>query len=319
MKFKIHKHNHNNSLSRLLPDESAEGAKTIRRVVKIGCIVNATLMILKLTAGYFGHSDALIADGFHSVNDLSADLIMLIFVGISYRAADDRYAYGYGKFETFSSFLMSAFLIIVAMMIGKEGIESIIEYAHGKTLEQPDIWTIIVVLFAIACKECLFRFYSHAGKKANSKALLANAWHHRSDAMASIATLIGVSSAHFFGTSWRILDPVASLLIAIFILIPAIRLLRPSFTELMDKSLPADQIARAREVIEKIKGVEGINNLKTRRNGHHLLFDACIEIAPYTTIEEGEAIASDIESALKKEFCPHVMVSVTTRSAINKK
>lgn len=302
-------------LAQVLPDETGASARTIRRVVKIGCVVNALLMALKLTAGYLGHSDALVADGFHSLNDLAADLIMLIFVGISYRAADDRYAYGYGKFETFSSFLISAFLIVVACVIGAEAVESIIGYAKGEELDQPDIWTFIVVLFAMACKEGLFRFYSHAARRAESKALLANAWHHRSDALASVATLVGVTFSHFFGPAFRILDPVASLVIAVFILIPAVRLFRPAFAELMERSLPAGDVARARGIVEAVPGVEGVSGLRTRRNGHHLIFDVEIRIAPHLTIEQGAAIAAAIEEALKKAYCPHIFVSVTTRPA----
>ena len=302
-------------LAQVLPDETGASARTIRRVVKIGCVVNALLMALKLTAGYLGHSDALVADGFHSLNDLAADLIILIFVGISYRAADDRYAYGYGKFETFSSFLISAFLIVVACVIGAEAVESIIGYAKGEELDQPDIWTFIVVLFAMACKEGLFRFYSHAARRAESKALLANAWHHRSDALASVATLVGVTFSHFFGPAFRILDPVASLVIAVFILIPAVRLFRPAFAELMERSLPAGDVARARGIVEAVPGVEGVSGLRTRRNGHHLIFDVEIRIAPHLTIEQGAVIAAAIEEALKKAYCPHIFVSVTTRPA----
>lgn len=299
----------------VLPDESGEAARTIRRVVKIGCAVNAVLMVLKIGAGYFGHSDALMADGFHSLNDLAADLIMLIFVGISYRAADGHYAYGYGKFETFSSFLISAFLIVVAVMIGVEAVESIVDYARGETLQQPDIWTFVVVLFAMLCKEGLYRFYSHAGRKADSKALMANAWHHRSDAMASVATLIGVTFSHFFGEGFRILDPVASLLIAVFILVPAVRLLVPAFVELMDRSLPDEQVEKARGVVSGVEGVKGISYLRTRRNGHHLVFDVGVLLARGTTIDEGADVAARIEAGLKEAFCRHIYVSVTTRPA----
>lgn len=300
-------------MAQVLPDESGEAARTIRRVVKIGCAVNAVLMALKIGAGYFGHSDALMADGFHSLNDLAADLIMLMFVGISYRAADGRYAYGYGKFETFSSFLISAFLIVVAVMIGMEAVESIVDYARGETLQQPDIWTFVVVLFAMLCKEGLYRFYSHAGRKADSKALMANAWHHRTDALASVATLIGVTFSHFLGEGFRILDPVASLLIAVFILVPAVRLLVPAFVELMDRSLPEEQVEKARSVVAGVEGVKGICYLRTRRNGHHLVFDVGVLLARGTTIDEGADVASRIEMGLQAAFCRHIYVSVTTK------
>lgn len=309
------KHKHAQPLASVLPDETGRSAKTIRRVVRIGCVVNAFLMALKISAGYFGHSDALMADGFHSLNDLAADLIMLLFVGISYRKADARYSYGYGKFETFSSFLISSFLILVAVMIGKEAVESIAVYANGEELPQPDIWTVAVVLFAMACKEGLFRFYSAAGRKAESKALVANAWHHRSDALASLATLVGVSFSHFFGPGFRILDPVASLVIAFLILIPALRLLRPAFTELMERSLPEDEVRKAREAVLSVKGVEGIAGIRSRRNGHHLVFDIVARVSPEMTVAESSGIVSEIRHSLVRTFCPHVIVSVTLESS----
>lgn len=310
-----HSHHDHKPLSQILPDQSSESARAIRRAVKIGCGVNALLMVLKLSAGWLGHSDALAADGFHSLNDVAADLIMLVFIGISYRAADDRFAYGYGKFETFSSFLMSAFLIIISVMIGVEGVESIVRYIHGEILPQPDFWTFVVVLFAMACKECLFRFYHREGEKTDCKALMANAWHHRSDALASVATLTGVTFAHFFGPPFRILDPVASLVIAVFIVLPAIRMLRPAFAELMEKSLSSDKVEKARGVIESIPGVVKLDTLRTRRVGHNLVFDARVGIAPGSTVEQVAAIISDIETSLKAAFCPHILLSVTTRPA----
>lgn len=297
-------------LSDILRDESASSASAIRRVVIIGCVVNAILMILKLSAGYFGHSDALMADGFHSLNDLAADIIMLVFVGISFRHPDSRFPYGYGKFETFSTFLIASFLIIVGSLIGIEAIEKITEYFNGKTLEQPDIWTVVVVIVAMACKEGLFRFYSSAGRRHNTPALLANAWHHRSDAMASIATLIGVSAAHFFGESLRILDPLASLVIAIFIIVAAVRLVGPAFLELMERSLPDDQIEKARVVIDGIPGVTA-ESIRARRNGHHMIFDITLKIDPKMSVAAARNLTEEVKSSLRKAFCPHIMVNVS--------
>lgn len=309
MKWFSHHHN-SPSLAQSLPDENNNSAATIRKVVKIGCFVNALLMALKLCAGYLGHSDALVADGFHSLNDLAADIIMLVFVGISYRQPDDKYSYGYGKFETFSSFLISSVLVVVAFFIVREAIESLVAYFHGEVLPQPDIWTFIVVLFAMACKEGLFRFYSSAGRKAGSKALKANAWHHRSDAMASIATLIGVTFSHFFGEGFRVLDPIASLVIAIFIIIPAIRILKPSFAELMERSLPSAERQKAMELVEKIPEVKGIEYLRARRNGHKYIFDFGIKTDASLNVAQCAQLTSVIKSVLTDAFCPHVILSV---------
>lgn len=298
------------TLSDILPDEGENSARAIRRVVKIGCVVNALLMCLKLSAGYFGHSDALVADGFHSLNDLAADIIMLVFVGISYKAADNKYSFGYGKFETFSSFLISAFLIVVGCTIAFEAVETIVGYFNGEVLDQPDIWTVVVVLVAMACKEGLFRFYSYSGKKENCQALVANAWHHRSDAFASVATLIGVTFSHFFGPSFRILDPVASLVLSVFILVPAIRLFRPAFGELMERALPKAEVDKAMEAVRSVRGVADVTYIRTRRVGHHLVFDLGIKVSPSLSVAQGVEVTKNVEEALKKTFCKHIIVSV---------
>lgn len=306
-------HHHSAPLSQSLHDAHGDAARSIRSVVKIGCIVNAILMILKLSAGYLGHSDALMADGFHSLNDVAADLIMLIFIGISYRTANEKYPYGYGKFETFSSFLMATMLIFIAIMIGVEGVESIIAFANGEVLDQPDIWTFLVVLFAMACKECLFRFYSRVAKRVGSNALLANAWHHRSDAMASVATLIGVSCAHFFGESWRILDPIASLVIAAFILFPALGLFRRAFYELMEHSLPKEDLDKVKQIVQSYDGVKQIVSLQSRKVGHNLVFNISVSLDNSLSLQKATEITAGIEQKLHDVYCPHVIVSVTIK------
>lgn len=293
-----------------LHDEADDSVRIIRRVVTVGCFVNALLMTLKLCAGYLGHSDALVADGFHSLNDVGADLIMFVLVGISYRSADRRYAYGYGKFATFSSLLMSAFLIVIAFVIAIGAIESIVEYSHGVLLPRPDIWTFIVVLFAMACKEGLYRYYYSTGKRTGSKALMANAWHHRSDALASIATLSGVTFSHFFGPAFRVLDPVASALIAIFIFVPALRLFISSFHEIMEHSLTPEEVDKAEQAVEKIQGVERVEYIRSRRNGHRVIFDIGVDVDPALNMRQADAIASEIKNSVRSAFCPHVIVNV---------
>lgn len=301
----------NQSLALTIQDEGHATSRIIKRVVLIGCSVNALLMTAKLCAGYLGHSEALVADGYHSFNDMLSDIIMFVFVGISYRSPDNSYTYGYGKFGTFASFLMSILLLVISAILFYHGIESIVDFAHGHLLPQPDIWTFVVIIFAMVCKEGLYRFYSAMGKKTDSKALLANAWHHRSDALASIATLIGITCAHFFGPSFRVLDPVAALVIAIFILIPALRLLWSSFKELMDRALPSEYIEKAKKVIEETEGVEGIKFLRSRRNGHHLLFDIGIYVKPDVSVSAASTIASSLKESLCSSFCPHLITTVT--------
>lgn len=315
MKLHHHRHDENKALQDLLLTTGAAQAKTIRKVVITGCVVNALLMIMKLTVGWFGHSDALVADGFHSLNDVAVDLIMLIFVGISYRGANDAYAYGYGKYETFCSFAISLLLLFISVMICVEGVKAIVDYSHGAVLESPDIWTVVAVVIAICTKEVLYRYYTKAGRQLESRALSGAGLHHRIDAMTSVATLIGVVCAHFFGEKMRVLDPGASVLIGVMILIPAFRLMLPSFRELMEHSLPASMERKAREVIEHVPGVAGIARLKTRGSGHSKIFDVTVFVDGHITVEQGSVIAGEIEKGLVNAFCPHIYVTVATQPA----
>lgn len=308
-----HNHSHQINLNGLLDFHGIQEARQIRRAVTIGCFVNVLLMAIKLIFGYFGHSDALMADGYHSLGDVGSDLVMLTFVGLSFKKANDSFAYGYGKFETFASLVISGILIFIAVMVTKEAIESIKSYMAGEILPQPDIWTIIAIVFAITSKEFLYRFYKKVGKRTRCNALISSAWHHRSDAFASITTLIGVTSAHFLGEEWRILDPCASLVIVIFIIIPAIRLFAPAFRELMEGSIPHHDYDEAKKIVEHCRGVNRLEFLKTRKSGPFLIFDAVIKVDKQMNIEEGYGITCEIEDSLKHKFGKNIMVSVITQ------
>lgn len=307
-----HNHAHQINLAGLLDFHGVKEARQIRRVVLIGCLVNLLLMTLKLSFGYFGKSEALFADGFHSIGDVGTDIIMLAFVGISFRGASKSYTYGYGKFETFAALLVSGILVSASIFISIEAIESIRAYMQGEVLPRPDFLAVLAIIFAFIGKEFLFRFYRIAGKRTRCNALVSAAWHHRSDAFASFATLIGVSLAHFLGEKWRVLDPCASLVIVLFILIPAFRLFFPAFRELMDGSLHSHDAEEAERIVRAQKGVIGIKRLKCRKSGPFLIFDPEILVSPSLTIEQGYRIASEIEHALIARFGRNIHVSVVT-------
>lgn len=312
------RHSHHHDDARALPDlllvdRDTAATRRVRRVVITGCAVNALLMLLKLSAGWFGHSDALLADGFHSLNDVAVDLIMLIFIGISYRKASARFAYGYGKFETLASLLISLLMTFIGVIIAVEGVKAVVAYAHGEVLEHPDIWTVFAILVAMCTKEFLYRYYDREGKKLESSALQAAGWHHRIDAMSSIATLIGVAGAHFLGEKFRVLDPCASLIIALLILITAVRILIPAFAELMEHSLPIGEMEKARKAVAGTPGVEQILDLKARRAGHSRIFDITVAVGPSAGVGDCAGIADEIEKRLQHAFCPHIFVTVATR------
>lgn len=284
--------------------------RTIRHVTWVGFWVNAALMVLKIVIGLWGKSDALVADGIHSMSDFATDLIVLVFVGIAYKQANSRYPYGHGKFETFASLLIAVILLGVAIGIAWAGVENVMAALNGEVLDRPDIWTLIVAIIAIGGKEWLFRYTYAVGKRIDSSSLMANAWHHRSDAISSIATLVGVGISYFMAPQWRILDPLASVLIALFIAISAVKIAMPSINELLERSLPADQVKEIEDVIRTTQGVRFFHHLRTRRNGHSYIVDVHIKVDPDITVTQGHDIATHLEHRLRQLLGPDTLTSI---------
>ncbi len=282
----------------------------IRKVTLVGFWINAALVLLKLFFGYWGHSDALVADGYHSVSDFVTDFIVLFFIGIAYKRADKDHPYGHGKYETAATVLIGIILLIVAVFIGLKGIMNIIRAAEGIVLPKPDILTLIVTLISIFAKEFCYRYTIKYGKKINSSVVIANAWHHRSDSLSSIATLIGISFAIFLGPSWRILDPIAAVVVAVFIAVSAIKIAKPAIRELLEVSLPKEQLDEISKIVINIPGVKKFHNLRSRRNGHFYIVDLNIHVDPDITVRAAHEIANDVEDDLKKHFGRDMIIYV---------
>lgn len=287
-----------------------EELKIIRHVTLVGFWINAALVVVKLFVGYWGHSDALVADGYHSMSDFLTDFMVIIFVGISYKKADQDHPYGHGKYETIASVLIAIILLLVAIGIGWGGISVIIGALEGKEIVRPDVWTIIVAALAIGAKEWCYRYTMKFGRKIDSSALKANAWHHRSDVITSIATLIGVSLSFVLGEHWRILDPIASIIIAVFIGISAIQIAKPSINELLEISLPKKEIDRIRNIIKEVPGVMKVHNLRGRKNGHTSIIDVNIHVDPNITVRAGHAITQEVEKTLHKELGKNTIIYI---------
>lgn len=282
----------------------------IRKVTLVGFWINALLVFLKLFFGYWGHSDALVADGYHSVSDFISDFIVLFFVSIAYKKADPDHPYGHGKYETIASVMIGLILLIVAIYIGIEGGITINKYIQGTTLPKPNIWTIVIAVLSIISKEYCFRYTIKYGNKLDSSVLIANAWHHRSDSLSSIATLVGVSASYFLGETWRILDPLAAILIAILIAIAALKLARPSINELLEAGLPEKQRSEILDIIKSVNGVKRAHNLRARRNGHSFIVDVNIHVDPDITVRAAHEIASGVEFKLHEKFGPDTIIYV---------
>ena len=275
---------------------AAPEVRAIRRVTWIGFGVNAVLMVLKILFGIYGHSDALVADGIHSLSDFATDVIVIAFVGIAYKSADSGHPYGHGKFETFATLVIGIFLLFAAFGIAWSGAVAIAESAGGAPVARPGFVALAVAAASIVSKELLYRYTMSAARHTGSPAL--------------IATLIGVSAAYFLGDRWRILDPVASVLIAVFIGMSAVRICRPAVDELLDKSLSPAQVRRAEAAISSVEGVKRFHRLRTRRNGRRIIIDAHIKVSPRISVLEGHAIATGVETALRNEFGTDVIANI---------
>lgn len=271
---------------------------------------DTVLSVLKIAAGIVGRSGALIADGIHSLSDLITDLIVLVMVGIAGRKPDAKYTYGHGKYETMATLLISMALGAVAIGIFYEGLSHVIRAIEGEILPRPTLITLIVVAGSIGVKEWLFHYTRRAGERLHSAAIVANAWHHRSDSLSSMATVIGIAGAMFLGQHWRVLDPIAAMTVSVFIGYMAVKLGAPAFRELLDAAVPADTLARMMATIRTVPGVITFHHVRTRRIGNTIGVDLHLKVKPDITVVEGHKIASKAETALKREFGSEMIVNI---------
>lgn len=281
---------------------SGEREKKIYRITFIGSIVNFMLLAFKFVAGVLGHSSAMIADAVHSLSDFITDVIVIDFVKIAGKPVDDDHAYGHGKYETLASVIVGIILGIVGVGLAWNGIEKTIGFFKGEPIESPTYLALAAAVISIVAKESLYRYTVSAGKDLNSPALVANAWHHRSDALTSVATLIGIGGALLLGPHWSVLDPLAAVVVSGFIVKAAFSLMKPGIDELLEKSLPEDQIAEIASIIGSVPGVIAFHRLRTRRIGANIAIDTHVKMDGGISLRNAHEIASEIERLLKKKY-----------------
>ena len=297
----------NKEAEKLRIERNTEASK----VTWLGFWMNMVLSIGKVLAGIFGRSGAMVADGIHSLSDFITDVIVLVFMKLSSKNTDQTHDYGHGKFETFATFIISVALFAVAILLMISGAKKIIASLMGNVIDKPGYIALIAAAVSIISKEWLFRKTRAVGEKINSQAVIANGWHHRSDALSSVGTLIGISGAIFMGTQWRILDPIASIIVSVFIIGVAIKLLRPAVEELTDASLSDSVEEEIASIVKSVEGVEGMHNMKTRKSGNGYIIDLHIKVDPnMTVIKAHDEIASKIEDLLREKFGPQTQTSI---------
>ena len=279
-----------------------ERVKEIAKVTLKGSIVNLLLVCVKVAAGVAGHSAAMVSDAVHSLSDLLTDFVVLAFVRVSGRPKDASHDYGHGKFETMASLLIGIFLAAAAIGIVVSGAVKLSSWLQGEDIPAPGRMALWAALLSIAAKELLFRYTDAQGRKLDSPALRANAWHHRSDALSSIGAAIGIGGALLLGDRWTVLDPLASIVIGAMLVKVAWDMLGPSFGELTDSSLPAET---EQEIIGMIRDIPGIfepHNLRTRRIGRLIAAEVHIRLDGSQSLSEAHEKASEVERRFKERF-----------------
>jgi len=284
----------------------------IYKVTLMGSIVNMILLVVKFVAGILGHSAAMVADAVHSLSDFLTDIVVIAFVKLSSKPADHDHDYGHGKYETVATSIIGMALLVVAVMLGWNGVEKIILVLQGNSLESPGIIALVAAVASIILKEWVFRITKKVAKEVNSQALEANAWHHRSDALSSIGTAIGIGGAVILGNNWAVLDPIAALVVSVLIFVTAFRLLRQASGELLEESLPKETEDKIEEIVYRDALVSDIHNLHTRRIGSIVAIEMHLRLPGEISLEESHHHATSIEKALREEFGQnaHIMLHI---------
>ncbi len=292
-------------------NESRE--QKIVRVTLVGSVVNFVLVVLKFLAGVLGHSSAMIADAVHSLSDFVTDVIVLIFVRISAKPQDEGHDYGHGKFETLATAIIGIVLFGVGLKLLWDGGEKIIGfYFRDEPLQSPGTIALWAALLSIVAKEVLYRYTVRVGRQQHSQSLIANAWHHRSDALSSIGTAIGVGGAILLGPSWNVLDPIAAVVVSVLIMRVAIQLILPAVNELLEKSLPAETEQEILQIIAQTPEVSHPHGLRTRSLGNGCAIEVHIRVDPQMSVAHAHELTREIEQRLRQRFGQetHIMLHV---------
>jgi cation diffusion facilitator family transporter len=271
--------------------------KTAIRATYFSIIGNLALAVIKGLAGFFGNSYALIADAIESTTDIFASLLVLFGIKYSNKPADDNHPYGHGRAEPLITFIVVGFLISSAVIIAYESIQNI-QTPH----QLPEPWTLIVLSAIIIWKEYSFRVVMKRSVQTNSSSLKADAWHHRSDAITSVAAFIGISVALFFGTGFESADDWAALFASGFIVYNSYKIFRPALGEIMDEHLYDDLIAQIREVSLEVNGIIGTEKCFIRKAGMQYHVDLHATVDSKITVKEGHDLAHKLKDTLRERI-----------------
>lgn len=284
--------------------------KEISKVTVWGAVCNVALSVFKLIAGVLGHSAAMMADAVHSLSDLVSDVIVLVMVRISSKGKDESHDYGHGKFETLATVAVALLLVVVGVRLFSGGVAKINAAFHGESIAVPGIIALTAAIVSVVVKEFLFQWTAFVGRRNNSPAVITNAWHHRTDALSSVGSAIGIGAAVAFGGKWAILDPIVCCVISIFIFYIAVKMALPALNELTEGSLPDDMENEITELIRSVSGVTDVHALKTRKSGPCIIIESHIVVNPEMSVAEAHRITTEAETAIRLRFGAETQISI---------
>lgn len=290
--------------------EAETRKKSIYRVTLVGFVVNVFLSVGKLLAGIFGRSGAMIADAVHSFSDLATDVVVIVFTRLSSKPRDETHDFGHGKYETLATVIIALALATVGAGILIHSVGEIRQVIGGELLPRPGWIALAAAAVSILCKEALYRYTVREGRRLESSSVVANAWHHRSDALSSLATLVGIGLAYFLGDKWRIADPIAALAVSVFIFKVSFDLIRVGVQELLEKSLPKEVEAEILRIVTANREIHDPHNLRTRRIGSNIAIDVHVRVDGTASVRHSHTLTVDIEHRLQARFGKDTIVSI---------
>lgn len=285
--------------------------KEIYKVTIVGALANVTLLIFKFVAGIISNSAAMIADAVHSLSDFITDVVVIVFVKISSKPQDKSHDYGHGKFETLATLIIGIVLLFIGLMILYNGASATYRCIWlGEELHRPGMIAFGAAIFSIILKEAVYQYTVFKGKNLNSQAVIANAWHHRSDAFSSIGTAVGIGGAIFLGDKWVVLDPIAAIVVSVFIINVSLKIIIKSINELLEKSLPDEIENEIIKVAESFDMVKDVHDLRTRRIGNNIAIEMHLLMDGNLSLQCTHNTTELIESELRKKYGEHTHIAI---------
>lgn len=293
--------------------------KSIVRVTVWGAVANVVLAVAKLVAGIVGRSAAMTADAIHSFSDLVSDVIVLVMVKVASRGNDKDHEYGHGKFETLATVAVALLLLAVGGKMLADGVSRIAGFFRGEQMVVPGMIAFWTALVSIAVKEALYQWTAYVGRKFDSPAVVTNAWHHRSDALSSVGSAVGIALASLLGGKWAIMDSVVACAISIFIIRIGVKMALPALRELTEASLPEETENEIRDVILSVDGVLDVHAMKTRKTGPDIIIESHIVVDPEMTVFQAHLLTEYAEDRLRERFGQKTQISLHVEPSVESK